>query len=73
MSQKMYFTVNGVRVSRIFESGLVEFSLPGLEEVLKSVKEREGYREMEYGPEVQIPVTTLMRYIEGASVEVVSE
>lgn len=73
MTQKMYFTVNGERVQQIFNDGGVEFSLPYLAQVLQDVKVRGDYAEYEYGEEVTVPVTALLRYIEGASVEVVSQ
>lgn len=73
MAQKMYFTINGERIQRIFEGGDVSLSLPYLEKILSNVTPREDYTEYEYGPEVEISVLSLMRYIEGAGVEVVSE
>lgn len=73
MSQKMYFTVNGERVQQIFNDGGVEFSLPYLVQVLQDAKVRGDYAEYEYGAEATVSVTSLLRYIEGAGVEVVSQ
>lgn len=48
------------------------FTLAGLKKFLNEVDVREDYVEGLYGPEIQIPVTTILRYVEGSSVEVVS-
>ena len=73
MTQKMYFTVDGQKVQQIFADGEVGFSLAYLAKVLRHVPLNKDYREQEYGTEVSIPVTTLMRYIEGAGVTVETE
>lgn len=51
----------------------VPFTVAGLKKFLNEVEVREGYLEGVYGPELQIPITTILRYVEGSSVEVVSE
>lgn len=50
----------------------VPFTLAGLKKFLNEVDVREDYVEGVYGPEVQIPITTVLRYVKGSSVEVVS-
>ena len=73
MAQKTYFTIYGERVQGIFNDEGVGFSFPYLAKVLRHAPVREDYLEYEHGDEVVIPVTALMRYFEGAGVEVVSE
>lgn len=73
MGQQVYFTVNGKRVQRIFEGGDVEFSFPYLMKVLSEADLQEGYEEYGYWPDVKVPIVSLMRYINGAGMEVISE